>query len=165
MEMLNALYAQFSQHPLAYTLGALTTIGALLQRVAPHARITRLINAAAANAPEILTIVMSFASKKQLMKALELSGHVIEDLAKAVEDEPKQVEKPVVAPVAQEPAMVAEPVIELTELPEKKDEQPMQAPVEQNTNQIPTVSGEQLVEAIKQVVESVMANKVAGAQK
>ena len=75
------------RHPLAYTLGALTTIGALLKKFAPNLRFTKAINALSADAPELATIAASFMSKTSLLKAMELGGHVITDVVKAVEDQ------------------------------------------------------------------------------
>jgi len=72
-------------HPLAYTMGTLTCVGALLKKFAPQLRVTKALNALSTDAPELTTIAASFMSKTSLLKALELGGHVIDDVAKAIE--------------------------------------------------------------------------------
>jgi hypothetical protein len=79
------LVSEFMLHPFAYTMGTLTVIGALLKKFAPNLRVTRALNALSTDAPELATIAASFMSKTSLLKALELGGHVISDVAKAVE--------------------------------------------------------------------------------
>jgi len=83
--LIQAIISEFMLHPLAYTMGTLTCVGALLKKFAPQLRVTKALNALSTDAPELTTIAASFMSKTSLLKALELGGHVIDDVAKAIE--------------------------------------------------------------------------------
>jgi hypothetical protein len=86
MTYVQTLIADFMVHPFAYTMGTLTALATMLKKFAPKLRITRALNALASDVPELTTIALSFASKKSLLKALELSGHVINDVIEATEE-------------------------------------------------------------------------------
>lgn len=66
-------------------MGTLTFVGMLLKKFSPQSRATKALNAISTDAPELAVIAASFMSKTSLLKALELGGHVIDDVVKAVE--------------------------------------------------------------------------------
>jgi len=98
-------------HPLAYTMGTLTCVGALLKKFAPQLRVTKALNALSTDAPELTTIAASFMSKTSLLKALELGGHVIDDVAKAIEPTPATA-----MPVIEQKLEISAPSIDTDEL-------------------------------------------------
>jgi len=103
IELAQPLLDAYNQHPVATLMAGGSTVAFVLKKLAPNWRVTKAINALATDAPEIVSIGISFATKKTLLKALELSGHVFDDVAKAVEDKPKQEVTTVVTQPAQAP--------------------------------------------------------------
>ena len=99
MSYVHLLIVEYMQHPFAYTMGGLTTIAALLKKFAPQLRITKALNALASDVPELSAIALSLASKKSLLKALELGGHVINDVAVAIEEPVIDLKQKKVVPV------------------------------------------------------------------
>lgn len=82
MEYVHSLIALVQAHPLAI-LATLSLTGAVLKKFKPRWRLTKIINSLASDIPELRDLTLSLMGKKNLLRALELAEHVIDDVKKA----------------------------------------------------------------------------------